>query len=279
MFGRRDTLDAIDEQPELATVDKDDIESLEDIIEAVEDISLKRENGWVRSPPRDLINTIESVHDQLPKEAREHFVGDDLLRKRINAARRQYNDWLGRLKRSKEIPSPVEAGAAKYPYDKARKKSRLAREASEDLDERIDRVAQAVRGGKQRALEAIGSSVSEHNEQQKKSQRERMRDRLEKGDIVAFRSPNAHFGGVVRVNKKSVTIRRPNPRAGQTKPLSDEPEPDYIEGRVDLDSDFLDRIPPNRIDNPTEATDINISPLDDLPSEFEAAQEYLLGES
>lgn len=279
MYGRQKTLDAIDEQDNLNALEKEDIDSVGDLTEAVGEISLRQGDRWYRSPPTDAIEAIESVHGQLPKEAREHFVGDDLLRKRINAARRQYNNWLGRLKRSKEIPSVVEAGPAKYPYDKARKKSRLAREASEDLDERIDRVAQAARGGKQRALEAIGSSVAEHNKQQNKSQRERMRDRLEKGDIVAYRSPNAHLGGVVRVNKKSVTLRRPNPRAGQTKPLSDEPEPDYLEGRVGLDSDFLDRIPPNRIDNPTEATDINISPLDDLPSEFEAAQEYLLGES
>lgn len=235
--GRRKILAAIEEADDLSPIDE--FQTLEDVTDAVRELSLETDSFTVRSEPADLIETIESVHQGLPEEAKPHYVGDDVLRQRINRARRQFDEYLSKTKRSKEMPSPVEAGRADYPAEKARERSERSRESSEELNERIEDIESAARGARQRALVAIGSSVAEQNEQERKSQREQMREQLEPSDIIRFRNPRWTVGEVVRVNKKTVTARYPNPRAGGTKPMSDEPEPDYLETRVELDSDYL----------------------------------------
>lgn len=235
--GRRHALDAIAEQEQLDTIEEP--AAIEVLVAAIQDLSLTGERYDILGRPEGVIGTLRSIYEGLPEEAQPHYVRDDTLRSRINTARRQYNDWLSRLERSKEMPSWVEAGPANYPSDKAKRLSQNEREARDELKDRIDGIEAAARGARQRALEAIGSSVAEQNEQSRQSEREQMRDRLETGDIVRFRNPRVTVGRVIRVNKKTATCEYPNPRAGGTKPMSNEPEPDTIETRVDLDSDWL----------------------------------------
>jgi hypothetical protein len=232
--GRRKTLAAIEDKDHLDPVDGFD--GLDELTAAVRDLSLGRN----MSPPSEVIETIETVHDRLPEEARPHYVADETLRRRINAARRQFNEWMGRRKRVAEMPSPVEAGPANYPAGKARKRTRSERTAREELYQKIDRVKSAANGARQRALNAIGSSIAEQNEQDREERRERMRDRLEAGDIVRFRNPSLYVGEVVRVNQKTVTVRYENPRAGTENPLTGEEPPEYCEARIDLESEFLE---------------------------------------
>lgn len=249
--GRRNILHEIEQQGRLNDVE--DPETLNEIIEAVRKIHLESYS----SPPEEVIKTIETVHDRLPDEAKPHFVEDEVLLRRVNAARDQFNDAIGKIKRSKEIPSPVEAGPANYPAEKAKKRSRYAREGWDELQERLDKIESGARGARQRALEAIGSSVKEQNESRREDERDSMREVLEEGDLVEFRNPTLHIGRVIRVNKKSVRVEYPNPRAGETKAFSDESEPDYRETRVQLDSDFLEVLTEDALgDHPVDATSV-----------------------
>lgn len=242
--GRRRTLAAIERKERLEPIDG--FESVDELVAAVREIQL--DSPRYLTPPESVIETIRRVHDGLPADARGHYVRDRMLRRRVNAARRHFNDWLGRLRREKRIPSPVEAGPSNYPAEKARKTSRYEREAKAELDEKLRKTEAGARGARGRALEAIGSSVAEQNEQQREAQREQRRGELEPGTIVKFRNPTLRVGEVIRVNEKSVRVRYPNERAGGTKPLSDEPEPDYCRARVNLDSDFLAVLTETKLD-------------------------------
>ena len=105
--GRRKALQAIEKKDELAPVE--DPERIEIVVEAVHEISLT----GVRSPPRDTVDRIKDTYNALPDEAKPEYLTDDLLLRRINAARRQFNDWIGKRRRMAEIASPMEAGRSK----------------------------------------------------------------------------------------------------------------------------------------------------------------------
>lgn len=230
--GRRETLAAIEEKDRLDPVE--DPDGIEDVLDAVRDLSLGRN----LNPPQKVLDTIERVHGNLPDEAQPHYIQDRTLLRRMNAARRQFNEWMGRRKRVAEMPSPVEAGFTKYPAKKARKRSRSARKAYEELQEKIGRVRAGANGARGRALKAIGSSVAEQNEKEREAKREERRDKLEKGDIVQFRNPSLRVGRVVRVNKKTVTVEYE--REHKCHPLTGEEYDDPMaRDRVDLDSSFL----------------------------------------
>lgn len=230
---RRRTLEAINEKPTLDEIDN--LNSISDLTDALQDIAI---DGY-SAPPEETIEKIKSIHGDLPEDAKPHFLTDDVLIRRINTARRQFETYKNRLRRVKEMPSPVEAGPAKYPEKKAEKRVDSQMNAAEELDEKIDRVKAGASGARQRALNAIGSSIAEQNENDRESTREKHREQLEAGDLVAYRNPQLYVGEVIRVNQKSVRVRRPNPRAGMTLPMSDEPEPDFKESREQLDSEYL----------------------------------------
>ena len=232
--GRRKALQAIEKKNELAPIE--DPERIEIVVGAVHEISLT----GVRSPPRDTVDRIKDTYNALPDEAQPAYLTDDLLLRRINAARRQFNDWMGKRRRMAEIASPMEAGRSKYPMRRAQKLSRLGQRASDDLDERIHRIKSAARGARQRALNAVGSSVAEQTEKRREQRRQELRDRLGEGSIVAFRNPQLRVGRVVRVNRRSIRVRHPNPRAGGACPITGDAEPEMVEDRIQLHSEYLE---------------------------------------
>jgi cell division septum initiation protein DivIVA len=247
--GRQKTLQALEETSELAPVD--DPDNIYDLIEAVNDITVPR----VLSPPQQTVEQIEEKHTTLPVEAQPHYIADDRLLRHINAARRQFNDWMGKRRRMAEIPSPVEASRANYPTQRAQKRSRLEHEAREELETKLDRVQSTARGAEQRALNAIGSSVGEQTEQRREQQRQELREQLFQGAIVKFRNPQLRAGRVIRVNKKSVRVQYPNPRAGTTCPVTGEEQPDEREDRVQLDSEYLKLLDVETIDEVVATVD------------------------
>jgi hypothetical protein len=231
--GRRKVLDTLDKKPPLDAVES--VESLEDLCDSLAAISV----GEYMSPPTDVLEKIKAAHDDLPDEAKDHYVNDEILLRRLNAARNQFETYRGRLRRVKEMPSPVEAGPANYPADRARRRTRSMHKSREALSEKLDKVKAAAGGAKQRALDEIGTSLGEHNEAKREARRDEKRQEIEEGILVAYRNPRYHIGEVIRVNQKSVRVKRSNPRAGQEKPMSDELEPEFIESRIDLDSEHL----------------------------------------
>jgi len=247
--GRQKTLQALEEQTELTPVDNPD--GINDLINAVNDIAVPR----VLSPPQQTVEQIKEIHTALPDEAQPHYVSDDRLLRHINAARRQFNDWMGKRRRMAEMPSPIEAGRANYPTRRAQKRSRRENEAREELEAKLDRVQSTACGAEQRALNAIGSSVAEQTEQRREQQRNELREQLAEGAIVKFRNPELRVGRVVRVNKKSVRVRYPNPRAGSTCPITGEKEPDEREDRVQLDSEYLALLDAETIDDAVDVLD------------------------
>lgn len=273
--GRRKKLAALEDADTLKAVDE--IMSLDELIDAIRDIDLQREDDYyVYRVDERVIETLKRTYQNLPEDARKHFVGDGTLRKRINAARSQRNDWVSKQTRLAQMPGWAEAGPANYPKKKFERRRDSAHGARDELDEALDQVrarGSSDGGARQEALEAINSSVAEQNEQSAKSKRERMRDQLHEGAIVRFRDPQLCLGAVVRVNKKSVRVSRPNPRAGSTKPLSDEPEPDFIESRVDLDSEYLTHITPDNL-APLDPDDFR--GVDKIPEDYRSAQEMFL---
>lgn len=232
--GRRKTLQAIDEKNKLAPIS--DPRRIEVITGAVYEISL----AGVRSPPRETVDRIQDIYSDLPDNAKAKYLSDEILLRRVNAARRQFNEWTGKRRRMAEMASPMEAGRAKYPMKRAQKRSRLEQDASDELEERINLVKSAARGARQRALNAVGSSVSEQTEKRREQRRQELRERLEEGCIVRFRNPELQVGRVVHVNHKSVRVRYPNPRAGAPCPITGEPEPEESEDRIQLDSEYLE---------------------------------------
>lgn len=253
--GRQKALQAIDEKDELSPVD--DPDGINDVIDAVNEITVPR----VLSPPQKTVERIEEIHTALPEDAQPHYVGDQRLLRHINAARRQFNDWMGKRRRTAELPSPTEAGRANYPTRRAQKRSCREHEAREELDSKIDRVQSTVRGARQRALNAIGSSVAEQTEQRREQQRNELCEQLSEGAIVKFRNPELRAGQVVRVNKKSVRVRYPNPRAGTTCPITEKEEPDKREDRVQLDSEYLEMLDVETIDEAVATVD-DLEPLE-----------------
>ncbi|GAA0460055.1 hypothetical protein MUK72_17885 (plasmid) [Halococcus dombrowskii] len=232
MFGRRETVETLENTPTLRPIEHPS--SIDDLVDAIEEIAVER----VRSPPEKPVRTIQRVHGKLDnEEAQDQYVSDTILQRRINAARREFNTWVGRELRSQRIPSPAEAGPSNYNFKKAREKSRYARESSETLDEKLDRVRAAANGARGRALEAVGSSVAEENAKKAETKRDAVRDELESGMIVEFRNPRLTIGRVVRVNQKTVTVEYDR---GYTKdPLTDEELDPMAQTRVDLDSQWL----------------------------------------
>lgn len=247
--GRRKTLQAIGRKERLDPIEEPD--NILDVIEAVETISV----SGVLSPPKKTIDEIESIHEELPSDAKPYYVRDELLLQRVNAARNQFNDWMGKRQRMAEIPSPMEAGSAKYPVNKARKRRRWEDEARTLLEEKVDRITAAARGSRQRALNAIGLSVAEYNNVQRDQQRDEMQYRLAEGSIVKFRNPSLQIGRVIRVNKKSVRVKYPNPQAGASCPVTGEDQPEETEDRVQLDSEYLEHLEVDSIEAGKELID------------------------
>jgi len=247
--GRQKTLQALEEQTKLRPIDE--LAGINDLLEVVNDIAVPR----VLSPPQKTVEQIDEIHTALPEDAQPHYVGDDRLLRHVNAARRQFNDWMGKRRRMAEMPSPVEAGSANYPTRRAQKRSRLEHEARQELNEKLDRIRSTARGAEQRALNAIGSSVGEQTEQRREQQRQELREQLSQGAIIKFRNPQLRAGRVIRVNKKSVRVQHPNPRAGTTCPVTGEEEPDEREDRVQLDSEYLEMLDVETIDEAVATVD------------------------
>jgi len=234
--GRIKTLRNLKDTDRLKPVDNP--QNVEDLITAIEEMTVPR----YFSPPEKEVRAIRKVYNDLPDDAQEEYIRDEVLLRRINAARRQFNTLVQRATREKEMPSPVEAGFSKYPAKKAKRRARSTRNASEELKEKLERVRAGAKGGKQRALKATGSSVAEHNEQQRENRRERMRARLEQGDIVVFRNPDLQVGEVVRVNRKSVRLTYPHPFAGSEKHVGEGTYPEMAKDTIQLDSGYLKRL-------------------------------------
>lgn len=247
--GRQKILQVLEEQPKLTPVNEPD--DINNIIDAVNDIAVER----VLSPPQKTVERIDEIHTALPAEAQPHYINDDRLLRHINAARRRFNDWMGKRRRMAEIPSPVEAGRANYPTRRAQKRSRLEHEARKELNENLDRVQSTARGAEQRALNAIGSSIGEQTEQRREQQRTELCEQLTEGAIVKFRNPQLRAGQVIRVNQKSVRVRYPNSRAGTTCPITGEEQPDELEDRVQLDSEYIELLDVETIDEAREVLD------------------------
>ena len=107
---------------------------------------------------------------------------------------------------------------------------------------------------------------------QEKSEREQLKDQLESGMIVTYRNPREQVGYVIRINQKSLRVERPNPRHPGTKPLSDEPEPEYIRETPDLDPQWLTPISSADF----EAHRDKLQEIDsDIPDAFEDTVDYL----
>ena len=78
---------------------------------------------------------------------------------------------------------------------------------------------------------------------------------MSEGTIVKFRNPQLRAGRVIRVNKKSVRVQYPNPHAGTTCPVTGEEEPDEREDRVHLDSEYLEMLDVETIDEAVATVD------------------------
>jgi hypothetical protein len=98
--GRQKALEAAKEQSNLGVVAP--FETLDEMAEAIFDISLAREYRWYRRPPVDVIESGDAVDSQLPDEAQGAYQDDHILERR------------------ERMPSPVEAGPANYPLARRR---------------------------------------------------------------------------------------------------------------------------------------------------------------
>lgn len=272
--GRRKNLEAIDNKDRL-----DDIvsfKSIEEMENAVREMSLAhRDTRIAKGIPQDTVDKLRAVYESLPEDAQREFLNDDVLHRRINAARKAFNRWLGKFKREQQIPSWAEAGPSKYPTKKVQKLQKYEREGKEELDERIEKIKSGASGGKQRALNAVGSSVAEQTAKKEQSDREQLRELIDKGDIIQYRNPRLQVGAVHRVNKKSLRLIRPNPRYPSTKPMSDEPEPEYRKETVDLNPQWLVKIGRDSFDEQLETLR---EFYEDIPDEYDQAVAYLTGE-
>jgi len=271
---RRRSLEAIEHKPHLDDVQT--FNTIDEMKDAVREISLAHKTGTlVMSVPEDAVDRLDTIYNSLPEDAQRHYLNDDVLHRRINAARKAFNRWMGKYKREQQIPSSAEAGPANYPSKKARKTSRYAREGREELDERVQKIKSGAKGGKQRALNEIGSSVAEQTAKKEQSEKEALRELIDADDILQYRNPRLQVGVVVRVNKKSVRLIRPNPRYPGKKPMSDEAEPEYRKETVDLKARGLTKI--GRDDFEDELETLREF-HEDLPGDFDAAVAHISGE-
>lgn len=257
--GRMKNLEAAKQKSRLDPCEEP-FKSLAELRNAVRELSLARQDGRLCIDlPAKALDQITATVEALPDDAVTEFLADKELRTRINRARSAFNDWLSAYQRKQEMPGWQEAGPANYNSGKFKRLEKSERQKRDSLTEQIDSIRACANGGaKQRALEAIGSSVAEQTAQKEKQQQARRRKQLEKGQIVTYRSPREHVGVVHRVNKKSVRIERPNPRYPGTKPMSEDPEPEYIRETVKLDSAYLTPISRNAFDSQLDAlTDID----------------------
>lgn len=267
--GRRSTIDAIDAKDRL-----DDVQTFNTIGEltnAVRELSLARRDGRTyMSPPENVIDSLESYYQDLPDEAQREYLNDHVIHRRVNAARKAFNRWMGKKKREQEIPSAMEAGPSNYPTKKAQETSRYAREGNDELKERIDKVRAAAKGAHQRALESIGSSVAEQNQQKAENQMERRRNEWEPGDIVVYRNPSLHAAAIVRLNTKSVRVQRRNNL--QNADIGGDGE--FRRATIDLDSDHITKYDPEDL---STIEDSNLDRDQTVPETLEAAQRQMLG--
>lgn len=273
--GRQAKLDAIKNKPKLTLLDEGTpFESQTEFINALRELSVVRQDGYMCfSMPTEKIETINSIFESLPEDAKEHFLADSELKKRVNTARRRFNEWMGRYERYQKMPGWVEAGPANYPSGKFKRLSKYERSKREELEEAIDRIRAGANGSiQQRALNKIGSSVAEETAKKEQSEREHLKNQLEPGMIITYRNPREQVGYVIRINKKSVRVERPNPRHPGTRPLSDEPEPEYIRETPDLDPQWLTPISSADFEDHQD----ELQAIDsDIPDTFEDAVDYL----
>lgn len=273
--GRQAKLDALENKPAVDILNLDDgFDSIDHLANSLRELSVMREDGHYYLPmPEDELDTIRSLFNDLPEEAKSHFLSDGELLRRVNTARRRFNDWLGRAKRFNKMPGWAEAGPANYNSDKFNRLSESKDSAREELTDAIDHVRAGVNGGvRHRALDAIGSSVAEQNEKEAQSELEQLRDRLEPGMLLIYRNPRQHVGFVSKVNKKSVRVQRPNPNHPGKDPLSGEPVSEYITGRIDIKPEWFVPINEETFDEHREEIhEIN----EDVPGTYDEATEYL----
>ncbi len=154
--------------------------------------------------PRDVANRFDKNYGMLPEEAKKHYLKDDIVLKRLNAYRRAFNDWKGRAVRYYSIPSPVEAGPSKYPYQKLNKAQKSYSTGIENLDYRKNRLIQGLNGAVNRALKKSGTSVTEVREAEEDKQNKQIYDKINVGTIIE--SPLYGQATVVKKNKKSIII-------------------------------------------------------------------------
>lgn len=263
---REQSLDRLDATPHLDPIKSFD--SIDEMVEAVGEIHVP---GY-SNPPENTMQRLRSVYEGLPSdEARRYYLTDDKLTRTVNAARRQFNEWVGRKKRYDQIPGWAEAGPANYPTGKHGKARDSERQGSDDLQEKLDRLKARVNGARQRALKKAGTSVAEQNEQVREADRAEGRETYEKGDIVLFFSTSSNWlpWGVKRVNKKSLTLSRPHEWAGQEVQFGDGVYPDYDTANAKLDT-------PRWLKGPL--TDEQIVKAESLPNDRRDAQVHLFGE-
>lgn len=238
---RRYLVDKLQEMDDLEMIDE--INSKEELEDYIREMSVES----YMSPHDRSLETLDSVYNALTEEARDEYVQDRTVKKRLNSARRQFNDWMGKRLRLAKMPSPVESGGANYPASKARKRSRVAEEAKEELNEKLDKLRGSLNGAKGRALESIGSSEAEFNEEQRKQEREMIRDKMEKGDIVKFRNPNLQVGRVKRINQKSITVE-----------FYSDYYDEYQDSRVEIPAITLDKLPVETIEQGETFLDVEV---------------------
>lgn len=264
--GRRRALDAIEETPHLDPIES--FGSVDEMAEAIEEIHIRDYS----TPPEDTIKKLRHHFGRLPDEqAERYYLNDYKLCRTINAARRAFNEWLGRKKRYDQMPGAMEAGASNYPVKKHRKRRDSERKGREKLDEKLNRLNGRAKGAFRRALKKAGHSEAELNEQKREDKREQRRQEWEPGDIVVYRSPNLHAGAIVRLNKKSVRVQRRN----NLQNADFGPDGEFRRETIDLDSDHIAKFEADELHK------INDEALDrsqTLPETLEAAQRQLLGD-
>ncbi len=250
---RREKVERLENTPRLNPIETFD--TLEDMADAIEAIHVEDYSN----PPEKTLTKLRANFEKLPTDETErHYLTDYKLTRTINAARRAFNEWVGRKKRYDEMPGAMEVGPSNYPKKKQNRLSASERKAREKLDEKLSRLHGRTKGAFRRALKKAGISEAELNEARREETREERRETFEKGDLVFYSCTvygNALWG-VKRVNKKSVRLRRPHGSAGREMPMSDgEVYPEYDETRVDLES--------SRLNGPIPAEKIAAFDVDD----------------
>lgn len=261
---RRDQLERLEETPHLEPVESFD--SIDEMVGAIEEMHI---SGYSK-PPEKTIQRLRAIFDDLPDdEARRHYLNDYKLGRTLNSARRHFNKWVGRKKRYDQMPGWAEAGPANYPKRKHKKRRDSERKGREKLEEKLDRLHGRVKGAQQRALQKAGTSVAEQNQKKADNLMEQRRAEWEPGGIVVYRSPNLHAGAIVRLNKKSVRVQRPN----NLKNADFGPDGEFRRETIDLDSDHITRYEPDDLHKIQ-----NLDRGQTVPDTLEAAQREMLGD-